>query len=173
VAYFAALLVRAQTEWGANEIDLDEVDDLGGLADVIRDVAEDETALLLLEEEDTWFALVRVDGDEDPRVFVSDTGAVARSALADVLVIDAGLDAAGLSKDGDEDDDADEDEEAEDDDLPAVGTGGPGGDTRVLADFGIGADDLCALCRDGMLPADSLSEIADRIGFADELEAVR
>ena len=32
----------------------------------------DEPVLLLVEREDAWWAVVRVDGDEDPRVFVSD-----------------------------------------------------------------------------------------------------
>jgi putative tRNA adenosine deaminase-associated protein len=99
VAYFAALLARSADRWQARDADLDEIEDLAGLTELMREVSEDEdeepdTAVLLLEQEDVWFAVVRVDADEDPRVFVSDAAAISRSAYAELLLA-AGLPAVG------------------------------------------------------------------------------
>ena len=44
----------------------------------LREVGEaDEPVLPFVEREDAWWAVVRVDGDEDPRVFVSDVAGAA------------------------------------------------------------------------------------------------
>jgi putative tRNA adenosine deaminase-associated protein len=155
VAYFAALLARTDDGWDASDIDLDAVDDLAGLADLMREVANDnDTVLLFIEQEDIWFAVVRVDAeDEDPRVFVSDAAAVSRSAYGDVLL-------------SEEDSGFGEDEES----LAPVG---PSGDTDLLSDLGVGPAMLLKLCREDLLPADALAEIAERVGCAEELEAVR
>jgi putative tRNA adenosine deaminase-associated protein len=173
VAYFAALLVRTASGWAAAEADLDEVDDLSGIAHQVGDAADDETVLLLLEQEDTWFAVVRVDGDEDPRVFVSDAAAASRSAYADILVSEAGLDKVGLDEGETDDEPADEEDEAEEEEEPTAHPSGPAGDAAILGDLGVGGDSLRSLCRDGLLPAEALAEIADELGFVEELEAVR
>ncbi len=88
MAYFAALLARSADEWRARDVDMDEVDDGMGLVEFIREACEDEepdTAVVLLEREDAWFAVVRLDLDEDPRVFASDLAGVSRSGYADLL----------------------------------------------------------------------------------------
>ena len=41
--------------------------------------------LAVVEHEEEWFALIRVDGDDDPRVFVSDFEASQRGHYAAVL----------------------------------------------------------------------------------------
>lgn len=223
MAYFAAVLTRSADRWEARDVDLDDIEDVAGLLHVMRETSEDEdfepeSALLLLEQEDLWFAVIRTDVDEDPRVFVSDFTAAGRSAYAELLF------AAGLlpvspdgrrlgSPDADLDelavlggrDEADESEEsAEDgerpgdadpridlDDLGAVyppvemisqsrssgvagpAVAGPAGDAELLTDFGVEAATLVDLARDGLLPADALAELAEALGAADELEAVR
>ncbi len=93
VAYFAALLARSADRWTARDADLDEIEDVAGLVELMREVPEDDeeeeepdTSVLLLEQEDVWFAVVRLDADEDPRLFVSDVAAVSRSAYADLLL---------------------------------------------------------------------------------------
>lgn len=94
VAYFAALLARSADRWTARDADLDEIEDVAGLVELMREVPEDEdeeeeepdTSVLLLEQEEVWFAVVRLDADEDPRLFVSDLAAVSRSAYADLLL---------------------------------------------------------------------------------------
>jgi putative tRNA adenosine deaminase-associated protein len=155
VAYFAAVLVRTDEQWEAREADLDDVEDPVGMTALARAAAvDDEPVLLFVEQEDTWFAVVRVDGEEDPRIYVSDVAAVARSAYADALLTADVLD--GL-------------EEDEDAALPP----GPAGDESVLADLGVPATLLAELASDAGLPADAIAVIAERLGCADELETVR
>ena len=196
MAYFAALLARYADEWQARDVDLDEVDDGMGLVEFIREAAEDDepdTAVLLLEQEDVWFAVVRLDVDEDPRVFAADLAAVRRSGYADLLTADSlaalGPDGTPLepiahAADPDEDDEVEDADEDADADLDEVAvdeeeyTGpstpsGPAGDANLLADFGLSAKDLIGLCGGRLVPADALAEIAGVLGAAEELEAVR
>jgi putative tRNA adenosine deaminase-associated protein len=189
VAYFAALLARYADEWQARDVDLDEVDDGVGLVEFIRDACEDEepdTAVVLLEREDTWFAVVRLDLDEDPRVFASDLAGVRRSGYADLLtaagLVPVGPDGAPLeavvpAQAEEPEADLDEDAEVElEDEEEYAGPGtpsGPAGDAALLADFGRTAKALIALCDGRLTPADALSEIAGWLGAAEELEAVR
>jgi putative tRNA adenosine deaminase-associated protein len=201
VAYFAALLARYADEWQARDVDLDEVDDGVGIVEFIREACEDEepdTALVLLEREDAWFAVVRLDLDEDPRVFASDLAGVGRSGYADLLTASSlvpvaadgtPLEAAPAA--GDDDADAGEGEDADEDGSdPVLGEepeveldeeeysgsstpSGPAGDAGLLADFGQSAKALVGLCDGRLSPADALAEIANRLGAAEELEAVR
>ncbi len=175
VAYFAALLARSDEGWDASDVDLDDVADIDSLADVLRSSAyDDEPVLLFLEQEDMWFAVVRVDGEDDPRVFVSDAAAVARSAYGDVLLnrLTEDLDelaVLGLAEDY-ASDGGDEDENGPRSRLDNR----PLGDADLLTDLGVPATMLYELCSgDGMLPTDALAEIADRAGFADALESMR
>jgi putative tRNA adenosine deaminase-associated protein len=168
VAYFAALLARTDDGWEPSDIDLDQVDDLESLADLMRDTAVDEQPVLLfLEQEDLWFAVVRVDGDEDPRVFVSDRTAVAHSAYAEMLL--------SAEEDVLEDIDAveaDDVDEVDEDTPPPVS--GPAGDADVLSDLGTPEAELLALCsREGILPTDALTVLAERAGAVEALESVR
>jgi putative tRNA adenosine deaminase-associated protein len=176
VAYFAALLARSDEGWDASDVDLDDVADIDSLADVLRSSAyDDEPVLLFLEQEDMWFAVVRVDGEDDPRVFVSDAAAVARSAYGDVLLnrLTEDLDElAGLSLGEDYEGDvgAGEHEGGGRSQLDNR----PLGDADLLTDLGVPATRLYQLCAgDGMLPTDALAEIAERAGFADALESMR
>jgi putative tRNA adenosine deaminase-associated protein len=89
VAYFTAVLARDGADWQACDVEAEETDDLGELADRLRGAAvHDGTVLLLLEREDSWFAIVRVDGDDDPRVFVSDLESALASPYAEALGLD-------------------------------------------------------------------------------------
>ena len=195
MAYFAALLARYADEWQARDVDLDEVDDGIGLVEFIREACEEEepdTAVVLLEREDSWFAVVRLDVDEDPRVFASDLAGVSRSGYADLLtagslppvgpdgepLVEAALGAAAVpvaEPDVEEDEDADADVDLEDEEDyagPSTPTG-PAGDAALLADFGQSAKSLIGLCDGSLTPADALAEIATVLGAAEELEAVR
>jgi putative tRNA adenosine deaminase-associated protein len=166
VAYFAALLARTHDGWASTEIELDQVDDLDGLGDLMRDAAADEAPVLLfLEQEDLWFAIVRVDGDDDPRVFVSDRAAVGRSAYAEMLL--------SAEEALFEDLEQVEADEGFDEDVPPPVTG-PAGDGGLLSDLGTAEGDLLALCaREGILPTDVLTTLAERAGAVDALESVR
>jgi putative tRNA adenosine deaminase-associated protein len=165
VSYFAAALARTSGGWSSEEVDLDEVEDLEALAEELRELAGDDggPALLLLEEDDEYVAVVRVDGGpgslEEPRVFLSDRRAVQASDVAAMLWEDAPMAEAG-------------DDDGDDEGTRAVAE--PVGDTGLLADLGTSADDLLALCaEEGLLPADVLTAVCERAGCLDALEAVR
>ena len=79
--YFAALLARTEDGWEASDTDLDDVETLSDLTDLARDASVDEdTVLVFIEQEDAWFGVIRVDGEEDPRIYISDASAAARSS---------------------------------------------------------------------------------------------
>nr|WP_055586229.1 tRNA adenosine deaminase-associated protein [Peterkaempfera griseoplana] len=190
MAYFAAVLARTEDGWSVNETELDDVETLADLADLAREASEEEeTVLVFIEQEDAWFAVVRVDGEEDPRIFVSDGAAAARSAYGEIVLTD---ELVGRSP-GDELDDLDNlvaeldddpsdgsgsaSDDDEDDDSPVAGAdgvpAGPLGDTEVLTEFGISAKALLAMSGEGAVPGDALSEIAESLGCGEVLEAVR
>jgi putative tRNA adenosine deaminase-associated protein len=188
VAYFAALLARTEDGWDVSETELDDVETLADLADLAREAAEDEeTVLVFIEQEDSWFAVVRVDGEEDPRIFVSDASAASRSAYGEIVLTDelvgrgAGddLDDLVVALDEDDDDDtvsAESDPDEEDDEVVVDPDGlpnGPLGDAGLLIDFGVGAKELMDMSVEGSIPGDALTEIADALGCGDVLEAVR
>lgn len=82
---------------------------------------------------------------------------------------------AGDPLDDFDDVDALADEEADDDSEPVADPDAePVGDADLLADLGLSARRLLALCaRDGMLPADVTAEICQTIGCGDEVEELR
>jgi putative tRNA adenosine deaminase-associated protein len=172
--YFAALLARTEDGWVASDTELDDVETLADLTDLAREASVDEdTVLAFIEQEDAWFGVVRVDGEEDPRIYVSDAAAAARSSygamLTDELLDrdpDDLEDLDSLDLDGTEDGEPDEDDDtvgAADDAVPP----GPIGDTGILSDLGVGEKALRALSDD------ALGEIAEMLGCVDVLEAVR
>ncbi|MEE4541227.1 hypothetical protein V2S66_04505 [Streptomyces sp. V4-01] len=177
--YFAALLARTEDGWQASEPDLDDVETLADLSELARAAGdEEETVLVFIEQEDAWFGVIRVDGEEDPRIYVSDAAAAARSSYGEILLTDEvlGRDPEDLDDlvdlDGTEDGEDNDDESVpgpSDDHVPI----GPLGDTDLLADLGMSTSDLLALSGDGALTGEALGEIADAIGAADVLEAVR
>ena len=157
MSYFAAALVRVGGDWKAREIDLDEVEDLEELAEAMRDLDGGGTVLLLLEQDDEWLGVVRVDGDEDPRVFLSDRRAVETSEVAALLWDEEPV----IAVEPDE----------EEGTRPVTE---PVGDAGVLADLGTPADTLLALCaEEGMLPGDVLSALGERAGFVEVLDELR
>jgi putative tRNA adenosine deaminase-associated protein len=150
VAYFTAALLRDGDKWSSRDVDLDDLTDLGELADRLRLIeAGDEPVLVLIEREDAWWAVVRVDGDEDPRVFVSDVTGAATGPYGRFLDTP--------STTGDE----------------AATEGACGGDFDVLADLGTSPDDLRDMCEDEMVPMDALAAVAESGGFAELLDSLR
>ncbi|MDG9701237.1 hypothetical protein [Streptomyces sp. DH37] len=185
--YFAALLARTEDGWEASDTELDEVETLADLADLAREAAEDdEPVLVCIEQEGVWFGVVRVEGEEDPRIFVSDAAGAARSSYGEILLTDEILgrepadgedldllvdldgteDGEPAGDDGDGRDDGDDGETAAG--SPGTVPAGPVGDAELLADFGLDGKALLSLTSE-----DALSEIADALGCTDMLEAVR
>ncbi|MFD9904663.1 hypothetical protein [Streptomyces sp. NPDC059063] len=182
--YFAALLARTEDGWEASDTELDDVETLSDLTDLAREAAaeaggaDDETVLVFIEQEDAWFGVVRVDGEDDPRIYVSDAAAAARSAYGEILLTDEMLgrdpddgadDLDALDLDGTEDGEADDDSEGDGPDSATDAVPpGPLGDTQILSDLGVSEKDLLTL-----ESGDALNEIADVLGASEVLEAVR
>jgi putative tRNA adenosine deaminase-associated protein len=159
VSYFAAALARTPDGWTAEEIDLDGLPDVDAVADRVRDVDSDaETALLFVEEDDEYVAILRVDADiDEPRVFVSDALAAESYPVAGIF--------AGAAEDGTA--------AVVDEDAPPPESE-PVGDADLLADLGTSRRDLIALVtHERTLPADVISEVCERAGCLDELETLR
>src|SRR5690606_13971612 len=73
-AWFAAVLAQAPQGWVGTEAVISEAEDVDDIADLMREAAVEsygDPVVLLVEEDDEWFAVVRVDGEGDPRAFVS------------------------------------------------------------------------------------------------------
>ncbi|MFF5968517.1 hypothetical protein ACFY64_33315 [Streptomyces collinus] len=182
--YFAALLARTEDGWEASDTELDDVETLSDLADLAREASPDEdTVLVLIEQEDAWFGVVRVDGEEDPRIYVSDAAAAARSSYGEILLTDEllgrdpddgdVLDALDLdgTEDGESDEDDDDPEDAEDG-PGAAGSAesvphGPVGDALILDDLGVSEKEL------RLMATDAVTEIAESLGASETLETVR
>jgi putative tRNA adenosine deaminase-associated protein len=171
VTYFAAALARRGSGWTGEEIDLNDVEDLDGVVDAVRHAVGDdaETALLLFEENDEWFGVVRIDEDGDPRVFVSDGRVIETSQVGGILG-----EAATVESDDPADDDDDEDSDDEEEEEATRAAGDPIGDPELLADLGVPGNRLLALSvEEGQLPADILSALCESAGCLDALEALR
>ncbi|MFI7104067.1 hypothetical protein ACIBK8_32545 [Streptomyces sp. NPDC050161] len=177
--YFAALLARTEDGWEASDTELDEVETLTDLADLAREAAvDDDTVVAFIEQEDAWFGVVRVDGEEDPRVFVSHAAAAAKSSYGAMLTEEllgredddtSDLDSLDLdgTEDGEPETDPNDDNETTAESTSHAPPPGPLGDVELLSDLGVGPKELL------MLESDALSQIADALGCTDVLEAVR
>jgi putative tRNA adenosine deaminase-associated protein len=166
VSYFAAVLARTSGGWTGQELDLDGAEDVDEVAELIRDVTHDApSAVLFVEEDDEYVAVVRVDQDADePRVFISDGRAADNYPLVELLAV-------AVEAAGEESEDAGEEE---DEDAPPGHDSEPLGDAALLTDLGTSSRDLLALCaHEGTLPSDVISEVCERAGCLDELEALR
>ncbi|MFE2033760.1 hypothetical protein ACFXKS_28565 [Streptomyces scopuliridis] len=177
--YFAALLARTEDGWEASDTELDDVETLSDLTDLAREASVDEdTVLVFIEQEDAWFGILRVEGEEDPRIYVSDAAAAARSSYGEILIDellgrdedDPADDLDTLDLDGTEDGEPDENDE-EEEDIPLKDgetvPAGAVGDREILTDLGLSEADLLAL------DSDAMAEIAEALGAAEVLETVR
>jgi putative tRNA adenosine deaminase-associated protein len=176
VSHFAALASKTDDSWHSSEVELEGLADIDEVADVMRDASVDDgPVLLFVEQDDEWFAIVRVDGAGEPRTFISDARVVPGSELAALVFEEVpedvveDLDDVSLDEDHD---DVELDDEAEE---PAARPDAePRGATDVLADLGISAAQLLAMCaEEGMLPADVITAVCERLGCAEEIEVYR
>lgn len=168
MSYFAAAVVRGSTGWAASELDLNGAADIDEVVDRLRDVDPDaDVALLFVEADDTYLAILRLDQGEDLRVFGSDSVFAEESRIGALLLGD--VKAPALEIDVVTNPPAGDDE---------VGTPEPDvdpvGDPELLADLGISAHQLLGLCaHEGLLPSDVTAEICEVLGCADEVEELR
>jgi putative tRNA adenosine deaminase-associated protein len=128
--------------------------------------------LALIEHEDEWFALIRVDGDDEPRLFVSDLAAASHSRYGPLLAPAADVDSADdldATDEDDDEDDSDEDEQEEESKIAAWA-----GETDLLEDFGVSGRTLRKLVEEnGEDPGAVLAEVGETVGFGELLDALR
>jgi putative tRNA adenosine deaminase-associated protein len=172
VSYFAAAVVREKGDWTVAELNLRGAADVDEVAERLRDVAPDaDLSLLFVEADDTYLVILRLDEGEDLRVFGSDSAYAEESRLGALLVGDLKTSVAGL-------DDTEQARPAATDDdseQPAVDPeADPVGEADLLADLGMPAQRLLALCaHEGMMPADVTAEICQVLGCVDDVEELR
>jgi putative tRNA adenosine deaminase-associated protein len=160
MSYFAAVLSRTGDRWTGAEAGLDDLDSLIDLGDVLRDVPGD-VRLLVVEQDDEYAAIVRLDDDEDePRAFLSDGHSADAYPMAALVAED-------LVEIG-------EDELEDDEDAPPAHDSAPFGDADIVDDLGTSAADLLAMCAHaGTLPVDLLVAVCEKAGCGDVFEDLR
>lgn len=159
MTYFAAVVARSRGRWSSTEIDIADCESLNDIADVARDI-EADVRLVVIEEDDEYAALIRVDDDEDPRAFLSDGHAADAYPMAAIVAED-------LTEIG-------EDELSDDEDAPPAHDSAPFGDADIVEDLGTSAADLLAMCaHEGTLPIDLVVAVCEKAGAADSFDAVR
>jgi putative tRNA adenosine deaminase-associated protein len=147
VPYFAVVFARTEAGWIGADADLSELVGLDDVADLMRETAVEaigDLVLMLVEEDDTWFAVVRLDGEDEPRIFVSDPEAGRSSRIVPQLA----------------------------ESLGELQDSGPAGEATLLADLGTDAERLFELS-ERALPSDALTTVAEHAGFADEFDRLR
>jgi putative tRNA adenosine deaminase-associated protein len=167
LSYFAVVLSRARQQWSAAEIDLGDVEDFDGLIEEATAQVEDgfDVAVIAVEEDDEWLALVRADADGDARVFLSDTRALTTSSIASLFG-----DAVEGQPVADPEEETDDEEEAAGGAIDAE----PGGDPGLVSDLGTTAAALLELCaKEGALPGDVTAAVCERAGCLDVYDALR
>ena len=168
---FAAAVARGKNGWTASELELSGLADIDEVVDRLRDVEPDaDPALLFVEADDQYLVILRLDETDDLRIFGSDSAFADESRLGALLLGD--IEAPALEIDELAAPAAAADDES--DEPAADPDADPVGDADLLADLGVNAGRLLALCsREGMLPSDVTAEICQRLGCGDELEELR
>lgn len=138
----AVVAYREDGAWVLEELPDDALADLESLADELGDYPTPALAMLTVAED---FALL-VRGAVRPRLVLSDVSAAVDWELARAAAVHLGVD-------------------VEEDEEPVAA-----GDMALLADVGISADDLVDLLEQDLDPEELVVEIAERLGFEDELE---
>jgi putative tRNA adenosine deaminase-associated protein len=145
---FVVAAYRDGDDWVVAEMKRKLGRDVEALSEALERFTSPTGVLAMVSIDEDFFVLIRRDSS-GVRVVLSDVSAVADSDLAADVA-----DVIGLPE---VDDDADSE---------------PGGDLDLLADLGVSAADLEDVCDvdDDVVPEDMLLDLAERLGFADELE---
>jgi putative tRNA adenosine deaminase-associated protein len=177
VAYFTAVIARSGDAWRARDVEVDDATSLEELTDSLRAVSVgDQPVLAVIEHEDEWFAVIRVDGDDEPRLFVSDLAAASHSRYGALLAPAADVDSADDPDPAGEDEDEDDDEGGGDDeqDDEEARVAAWAGETDLLEDFGVSGRTLRKLVEEnGEDPGAVLAEAGETVGFGELLDALR
>jgi putative tRNA adenosine deaminase-associated protein len=163
MSWFAAVLTRSGDRWSAEETDIADCESLIDLGEVLRD-RDAEVRLLVIEQDDEYAAIIRLDDDaDDPRAFLSEGHAADAYPMAAIVAED-------LLEIGDDD----EDEVLLDPDAPPAHDSAPFGDPEIVEDLGTSAADLLAMCAHaGTLPVDLLVAVCEKAGCGEVFEDLR
>lgn len=174
MSYFAAAAARSADGWLVADVSLAGASDVEDVAERLREVApEANISLLFVESDDAYLVILRLDEGEDLRVFGSDAAFAEESRIGAVLLGDIEEPAIELDLELVENE-AESESEDEEPTPAALADADPVGDADLLADLGIPASRLLALCaHEGMLPSDITAELCQTLGFADQVEELR
>ncbi|WP_375481904.1 tRNA adenosine deaminase-associated protein [uncultured Jatrophihabitans sp.] len=162
MSYFAAVLTRRGDRWSGVEADLSECESIADLGDALRDLSGD-VRLLIIEQDDEYAALLRLDdSDDDPRAFLSDGHAADRYPMAAIIaeeLEEIGGDALAADPD------------AVETAAAAVHDSAPFGDPDLVEDLGTSAADLIEMCEhQGTLPVDLVLAVCEKAGCGEVFE---
>lgn len=146
---FAVAAYRDEGEWQVVELNPTIGEDADDLSEALARFPSDVGVLGLVSMNDDFFVILRRTG-EQVRALLSDVTAVTdwplAGGVADMLDLP----------------------DPDDPDEPL-----PGGDLDIISDLGMTAMELSALCDDDdLFPEDVLRDVADRLGFGAELDAI-
>lgn len=160
MSHFAAVLAREGDDWSVAEVSLTDCENIADVADLARDVPGD-LRLVVVEQDDEYAAIVRVDDDDDePRAFLSDGHAADQYPMAAWIAEDLVP--------------VIEDELSDDEDAPPAHASAPFGDATIVEDVGTPAGDLLSMCaHEGTLPIEVLVAIAEKAGCGEAFEELR
>ncbi len=145
---FAVAAYREEGVWQVQALPRRVATDFDALVQALRPWPADSGVLGLVAVDEDFFVLVRVRGAQVDAV-LSDVTAATEWPLASGV-----LDLLDLP-DPEDDDDAQ-----------------PAGDLGIVADLGMSAIDLAFLIDDDLYPDEVLAEVAKRIGFGQEFDAM-
>jgi putative tRNA adenosine deaminase-associated protein len=167
MTYFAATLTRVRDKWFADDVDIDECESLADLGDMLRD-RKGDVRLVVIEQDDEYAAIVRLDDDADePRAFLSDGHAADAYPIAALIAED-------LVEIGEDEEDEVEVEGIFDSATPRAHDSAPFGDADLVEDLGTSAADLMAMCaHPGTLPVDLLVAVCEKAGCGAPFEDLR
>jgi len=165
MTYFSATLLRVGDRWTVEDVDLEDCESLADLGDVLRDL-DGDVRLLVIEQDDEYAAIVRLDDDgDDPRAFRSDGHAADGYPMAALVAED-------LPEIGEDDDEDGED--LLEGEAPQTHDSAPFGDPDIVEDLGTSAADLLAMCAHiGRLPVDLLVAVCEKAGCGPAFEDLR
>lgn len=146
---FAIAAYRDEGVWQLAELHASLAEDIDDLLGALKRFPSEVGVLALVSVNDEFFVIARSLGSK-VRLLLSDVTAVTdwplASGVADVLDLP----------------------DPEDDDVPQ-----PAGDLDIVGDLGMQAMELGLLCDDrDLYPDEVLSDIARRLGFGDDFEAL-
>jgi putative tRNA adenosine deaminase-associated protein len=148
---FAIAIYLEEGAWRADLVSIDEIASVDGLVTAMRQQAPEAAEVLgMISVADDFFLMLRAN-EQSTRLLLSDATAASDWPLARSVLDELGIDDAGNS-DG---------EHVE-----------PVGDLAIVADLGLDAMELAALCDDlDLYPDEMLGSVASRLGFAEAFQA--